>query len=87
MEPGVTLPVPSGKSFVWAAAGELLGRVPPRGDTCLAGPGGSGLGTGRAPGSRGVWGWAVPWLQGKLYLIFEDWRCSVVPRSVFPIAG
>jgi len=88
MEPGVTLPAPSGKSFVWAAAGEPPGRVPARRDTCVASPAGTGLGTRRAPGSWGLCGWAVPRFQEKLYyFIFEHWRCSVAPRSIFMIAG
>lgn len=66
MEPGVTLPAPSGKSFVWAAAWEPLGWVPARGDTCMGSPSGSGVGTRRAPGSwRGGLGWTVLQLQGK----------------------
>lgn len=72
---------------MWAAAGESPSRAPACGDVCVATPGGSGLGAGRAPGSRGVWGWVVLWLQVKMYLISEGWRCSIAPRSIFLITG
>lgn len=49
------------------------------------GPGGH-LGAGGGGEGEG-WGWAVLQLQGKMCLIFEDWRCSIVPRNIFPIAG
>lgn len=36
MEPGVTVPAPSGKNAVWAADRELPARVPACGDECVA---------------------------------------------------